>query len=90
MITLVTQWFVIFFESKEVCAELLNQKDMTDEEFKSRQYMVQTLEDITYVMKTEGTIFIFEWMFVLYGSFRIREPYTDEWVVQLEWFRTQF
>ena len=29
-------------------------------------------------MKTEGTIFIFEWMFVLYGSFRIREPYTDE------------
>lgn len=41
-------------------------------------FTIKTLEDITYVMKTEGTIFIFEWMFVLYGSFRIREPYTDE------------
>ena len=25
-------------------------------------------------MKTEGTIFIFEWMWVLYGSFKIQEP----------------
>ena len=27
-----------------------------------------------YVMKTEGTIFIFEWMFVLNGSFKIQTP----------------
>jgi hypothetical protein len=44
-----------------------------DEQFESRQYFIQTMEDVTYVMKTEGTIFIFEWMFVLYGSFKIRE-----------------
>ena len=29
MITLVTQWFVIFFEAKEVCAELINQGELT-------------------------------------------------------------
>ena len=42
-------------------------------DFERRKYFVRTLEDVTYVMKTEGTIFIFEWMFVLYGSFKIQE-----------------
>ena len=104
MVTLITQWFVIFFESKEVCAELINKGSLTglnlkiwtdyakidknrldifpnlspkftkDKEFERQKYFVRTLEDVTYVMKTEGTIFIFEWMFVLYGSFKIQEP----------------
>ena len=47
---------------------------MKDQEFERQKYFVRTLEDVTYVMKTEGTIFIFEWMFVLYGSFKIQEP----------------
>ena len=29
MVTLVTQWFVIFFEAKEVCADLLNRDGLT-------------------------------------------------------------
>ena len=61
MITLVTQWFVIFFESKEVCSELLNQKDMTDEEFKSRQYMVQLgcqLDRLDFCQCVSNSIFI--------------------------------
>ena len=30
MVTLITQWFVIFFEAKEVCAELINKGSLTD------------------------------------------------------------
>jgi len=30
MVTLMTQWLVIFFEAKEVCAELINKGDLTD------------------------------------------------------------
>ena len=44
MVTLVTQWFVIFFEAKEVCADFLVQGDLTDEQFKTRQRWVKTLE----------------------------------------------
>ena len=56
MITLVTQWFVIFFESKEVCAKLLNKNDLSDKDFEKRKYIVQTLEDITY---ENGSIMFF-------------------------------
>ena len=28
MVTLITQWFVIFFEAKEVCAELINRGEL--------------------------------------------------------------
>lgn len=58
MITLVTQWFVIFFESKEVCAKLLNKNDLSDKDFEKRKYIVQTLEDITY---ENGSIMFFFW-----------------------------
>ena len=44
MVTLVTQWFVIFFEAKEVCADFLLQGDLSDQEFKTRQRWVKTLE----------------------------------------------
>ena len=46
MVTLVTQWFVIFFEAKEVCADFLLQGDLSDQEFKTRQRWVKTLEGI--------------------------------------------
>ena len=59
MITLVTQWFVIFFESKEVCAKLLNKNDLSDKDFEKRKYIVQTLEDITY--ENGSIMFFFKW-----------------------------
>ena len=72
MITLVTQWFVIFFESKEVCAKLLNKNDLSDKDFEKRKYIVQTLEDITYengsimfcenVWETYSINFVSKWL----------------------------
>ena len=53
--------------------KMMRSANCKDKEFENRKYFVRTLEDVTYVMKTEGTIFIFEWMFVLYGSFKINE-----------------
>jgi len=41
----------------------------TDDE--KKKYALHIAEDITSVMVTEATIFTFEWLFVLYGSFEL-------------------
>ena len=41
-------------------------------------YCLSVIEELTAVMVTEATIFTFEWLFVLYGTFELAENHEHE------------
>ena len=41
-------------------------------------YALSILEEVSFVMVTEATIFSFEWFFILYGSIEKQDETTDD------------
>jgi len=72
VVDLISHWFVIFFGSEEACSEFL------PENINNKQkHQFELMETFVKVMSTEGTIFITEWMLILYGSFQLRPAETE-------------
>lgn len=71
MATLVQHWLRVFFFPYPSCAEALDlEEDVV--------YALSILEEVSFVMVTEATIFSFEWFFILYGSIEKQDETTDD------------